>query len=704
MSVNPFVVADEEYKRDIDPIRDYIEQSSWYLVKMRGIGIDEAREWVREKISGIRAPIVRYTDRSDNGDQEVKRGSIVAYLYESIRDRELIAPSMTTYSSKKESMLSGFIGINTAKRSVAKKAMFAAEARGDKQGEAFEGGKQTNFKLSNNAVSGALVSSSNPLCNPSGHSTLTSNCRMTAALANCNNERLLTGNRHYYSRDVVINNIVSICSNTDYRALEQVMDKYELHYPSSDEVMETIRYSTDLYWSDSRAMDAIRAIVERLEPIEKAAFVYTGDMYHLKVYNEDQVRQFLTRAFEAHEAVVADASAIETIRSNPEDYVLLAHCLKSDAVRGLGKDYKAMGEETLATLQSAVLSIRQVLEDYRDWIEIFFVTDNVPPVASYFPTSMRRCVLTGDTDSTIFTAMSWVGWLNDGIYHGTRADAISAAITFIASQDIIHILARMSANAGVAKKNLRLIAMKNEFYFPVFVPTLVNKHYYASISVQEGNVYAKLKRERKGVHLKNSNIPRHLVVAANELMDSIMDTTLAGGQISLIEVFRKIADIERNMSAGILSGDRSYYRNAVIKTKDSYHASIDQSPYYYWLLWQQVFAPKYGDAGEPPVDTISVSTSIATHTQLLQWLSSMADRQLAKRLQLFLAEHNKKNLKTILVPVSILSVHGMPQELQQVIDARSIVVRLCRIYYLILQTLGVNMMNDRVTTLVSDYY
>ena len=158
------------------------------------------------------------------------------------------------------------------------------------------------------------------------------------------------------------------------------------------------------------------------------------------------------------------------------------------------------------------------------------------------------------------------------------------------------------------------------------------------------------------------------------------------------------------MTSGILSGDRSYYRNAVIKTKDSYHASLEQSPYYYWLLWQRVFAPKYGDAGDPPVDTISVSTSIATHTQLLQWLGSIQDRELAERLQSFLAEHNKKNLKTILVPVSILSVHGMPEELREVIDARSIVVRLCRIYYLILQTLGVNMMNDRVTTLVSDYY
>lgn len=704
MSVNPFVVADEEYRRDIDPIRDYIEQSSWYLVKMRGIGIDEARSWVKKRIRDVKAPIVRYTDRGEYGDQEVKSGSIVAYLYESIRDRELIAPSMTTYSSKVESMLSGFIGINTAKRSVAKKAMFAAEARCDKQAEAFEGGKQTNFKLSNNAVSGALVSSSNPLCNPSGHSTLTSNCRMTAALANCNNERLLEGNRHYYSRDVVINNIVSICSNTDYRKLEKVMSRYSLHYPSSDEVMSTIRYSTDLYWSDSRAIDSIREIVEKLEPIEKAAFVYTGDMYHLKVYNEKQVREFLERLYLAHESVVASKDAIETIKSNPEDYTLLAHCLKSEAVKGLGKDYKAMSKETLEILETAVLSIKKVLEDYRDWIEIFFVTDNVPPVASYFPTSLRRCVLTGDTDSTIFTTMSWVGWLNEGVYHGTSADAISAAITFIASQDIIHILARMSANAGVAKKNLRLIAMKNEYYFPVFVPTLVNKHYYASIAVQEGNVYAKLKRERKGVHLKNSNIPRHLVVAANEIMDSIMDTVLMGEKVSLIELFTKVADIERDMTRGILSGSRSYYRNMVIKTQDSYHASLEQSPYYYWLLWQRVFAPKYGDAGEPPVDTISVSTSVATHTQLVQWLSSIQDRELADRLQSFLAEHNKKNLKTILVPVSTLSVSGMPVELQQVIDARSIVVRLCRIYYLILQTLGVNLMNDRATTLLSDHY
>ncbi len=66
----------------------------------------------------------------------------------------------------------------------------------------------------------------------------------------------------------------------------------------------------------------LRDLVERLTPIQRAAFVYTGDMYHLREFNDGFVRQFLGRLIQYVD--VPDPTPDETIHAYPEAYHSLA--------------------------------------------------------------------------------------------------------------------------------------------------------------------------------------------------------------------------------------------------------------------------------------------------------------------------------------------------------------------------------------------
>lgn len=710
MFENPFIPDGSTYKREIHPVKDYIEQASLFLSQEKNIPLEQATEYVKRLTVGkqfptVKFPMIHFLERGENGDRGPKCTKLLDYIYDSVKNKEIVAPTLTTYMPEeaKESLLAVYISDNIAKRSRSKKAMFAAEAAKDFELALFEDGKQRNFKLSNNAISGAHASSSNPLCNPTSHSTLTSNCRMTSAYGNANNEKLLSGNRHYHAPDIVLNNIVSIISHTDYDLLSSVMQKYNLYYPNTEDVIDCITYSSDLYWIDKDSIHEIKSYVDKLTAIQKAAFVYTGDLYHLKKHNEQFIKTFIEGL--AKKVYTGCDDPMKVMKEYPEDIAALAHQICSKEMMGKGKDYaKIKDTPELQTVSSTVLNIASVMLEYGDFIKAIMVSDNVPSSVAHFPTSIRRAALTSDTDSTIFTVQDWVLWLNDGKWWGERSIAYGATIIFLASQAIIHILARMSINNGISRKKMYKIAMKNEYYFPVFIPTSVNKHYFATKTCQEGNVYEKPKREVKGVHLKNSNTPKYIIDTANALMNDIMDTVLAGKSISLIKYIKEVSTIEHGIYKGIMHGDAKYFRAGVIKNPDSYSNEPERSPYFHYMLWNEVFAPKYGPCEEIPVSVVNISTTLTSSTALETYLQTLEDKELAERFRTFLEKYDRKRLPTIQIPVSAITSKGLPDEIKKIVDARSITINLSKIFYLILETLGLNILNNKSTILLSDRY
>jgi hypothetical protein len=715
MSNNPFVLNKADYKRDINIIKHYVDQQAAYLSISTGKDVEVCKEFVRTSLRKggqfeFKDPKIKYLERNDKGDREEKEGTAWAYIAESVKNRELIAPTLTTYlhPDVKKSLLSDFLEENVALRNKAKKAMFEAEVNKDYELEAMKKTEQKQNKLSNNSVSGMHCSPANPIYNETGHSTLTSNCRSTSGYGNANNEKFLAGNRHYYNHHIVLNNIVSTVTNCDYELIDSVIAKYGLCYPTVEQTIDCIKYSTNLYWWEKHYFKKIEDVVSKLTPTQRAAFVYIGDFYHLMKFNDSFVRNFLGNLIQKIKGVF-NGDPVAYIKSSDEIYVNMAHQICADEVKGFGKKYHELKEEDVHTLACTVKNIEISIACHSDLIKAFWVTTNMPSSMAYFPTSLRRLALTSDTDSTIFTVQAWIHWYRGYYTMDAGAIALIGAMTALASLTIIHVLAIMSANFGIVEKHIHRIEMKNEYRFDVFVPTQLGKHYYANMGCQEGNVFEKHKMEIKGVYLKSSNLPAIINKKAQEMMKRITDEVMTIDKdnphpISVRKYLTEVADIERMIISSIKKGETEFLKSSSIKDAQSYSKEGNESPYKHHLFWNEVFGEKYGIMPEPPYSTIKVSSIIENKTDLNNWLSKMQDPAIKSKIERWIARTGKDSFGTFNLPTQVLKNTGIPIEISSIINYKKIIIDLCSIFYLILETLGVYLYDDKVARLASEFY
>jgi hypothetical protein len=705
--VNPFVLKANEYQRDLRVLEHYVHDSSLFLSKMTGRGLEEARGFVKQQLSPkgqfpFIDPKIHYLERNEHGDRELKEGTFLRYLKESIHRKDIITPPLTMMYSPlvKKSWLSDEVQENVRLRGVAKKEKFQAEMDGDIVLMNFKELDQVNAKQSNNSLSGAHSSTSTPLHNRSSHSILTSICRSTSGYGNANNEKFLAGNRHYWSPQIAMTNIISIIGHTDYVALEAVMLKYELVYPSVIDVNTLLRKCTSKYWRDERQFGTIIRLVNALTPLERAAFVYTGDLYHLRLLNPEFIRTFINRLATPAKEPIEDYHAV--FKRAQEDHVNLASLLNPTHTKGVKRKDVENDPIKGGFVAATVVNIENTITDYADFIRVFFVTGNMPASMANFPNCVRDVVLMSDTDSTIFTVQDWVKWHQGAVIFTDEANAVADVVVFLAAATIVHILARMSANIGAIEEHMFKIAMKNEFKFDAFVPTNNTKHYFAIISSQEGNIFKEFKTEIKGVHLKTSTISKKVIKIAEDMMvEDILKTVQGGRTPDVPAILKKIGDVERNIYETIARGDPEFFRFARINSPDSYRGDIMRSNYGQYLFWKEVFSPKYGEIAPPPYTCFKASTDLDTPTKTKAYIETLEDRELADRLTQFLRKTGRDKLTTIWIPNEVLQSKGVPKEILDAINSRKIVGDICNVFYIITDALGLTLPES---VYVSDYY
>lgn len=704
---NYFVLPADAYKRDVDVLKHYVEDATTYLMVSTGKPKEVCLDFIKKNLRPggdfpFVDPEVEYLQREENGDRARKTTTLRRYLAESLASKELIAPTFTTYVNPKidKSLLAIYVEENIAKRGKAKKEMFAARAAGNKELASVKKIEQTGRKLANNSISGAHVSASTPLYNKTAHSTLTSVCRCTSGYGNANNEKLLSGNRHYFNHHIVLNNIITIINNFDEEFTRKIIAKFNIHYPTVEETMNCIIYSSSQYWWDREKLQLVIDLVNKLTDIQRAAFVYSGDMFQLMSHNQELMREFITKL--SNKVFGQHPNPLESIYKAPDSYVNLAHQICHLETKGIGKDYDRIKDtDKIHTLALTIENIAHTVIEYSELIKAFWMPEIVPASLSHFPDSIRRSALTSDTDSTIFTVQDWVIWYSGKISFDDRSRAVYSSVVFLASSTITHILAKMSANLGIVEEHLFKIAMKSEFSFDVFIPTQLGKHYYAAISCQEGEVFEEFDYEIKGAQLRSANAPREIIKAADVMMKKIMHDVMEKGTVSLYEHLRTVADIERQVEASIRSGKLNYLRNGSIKDSGSYAGEAEDSPYQNHFFWQEVFAEKYGDMPNPPYNTKKIPVSTDTAAKLRAWIDGIQDVKFKDRLVSYLAKNEKTTIGTFNLPVEIISAKGIPEEIIEIIDFDKLKLDICRIFYIILETLGYYAVGDKTKKLIS---
>ena len=692
--ISVFLKPPEYYQRKLNPIGQYTDQMAYYLSKMSGQTKDTCKGFVVNGIKNrqfkeIRDPLVHHFERDDNGDRSKTETPLSRYINQTVLNDEILVPTFTVYINTKvtTSLLVEFIDNNVKRRSKAKKEAFKAKVEGNIDLFIAKNNEQNNMKLYNNSLSGTFASVGNMLHNPTGHNTLTSIIRLVSSIGNASNEKIVAGNRHYRSPDVTLFNIISIANSADRDSLQRAINTNKLRYPTVEETIDCIKFSSDLYWRDERAFQPITDLIAKLDDLERAAVVYSGDLYHLRKYNEEFIRNFIKRLSSKITGVTVD-NQLDVIRKTDESMVNFAHQICYDELKGIGKEYEKMPIEHQHILAATCNNINTVINDYYMLIDGLLITNTMPSSIAYIPNMVRRTVVLSDTDSTMFSADEWVTWYFGELVFNTEALAVASSVMFLATQCIAHTMAMYSANMNVAKEKLYDLKMKPEFTFPVFAQSPVAKHYYTCLSVQEGNVFSDTIMEIKGIWLKNSASPKTIIKPAQAKMKTILDTIMSNKKISMLTELKDVADIERKIISSLLNGETEFYRTSRIKQPEAYTKSAEESPYIHHVLWKEVFAAKYGDIDSPPYSVIKIPTNVTNVSSLAKWLESITDIELAERLGNWFKMKNKVSLPTMYISLDYAKAFGIPIEIKTVIDTKKIALDLTVTNRLILQTLG----------------
>lgn len=678
-----------EYEVALSPVQDYYKQASFFLEKMLGVDKKHALQYIKKSVrdNDGKNPLVTYNKKNDYGDMEKESDTLTNYLKETVESGEVIVPSFTTYvhPTKKKSLHAEFLQVNIKKRKEDKENAFKYKQLGDNAKSLYYNTMQKIRKIFNNSLSGAYASKSTILCNPSAHYTLTSMTRSVASIGNMTSESMVAGNKYFKNPEVTINYILAISSHIGKFGGSMVIDKYKLHIPKPEEVMDMILFSSQHYWRDLAKEETILQLLKTLDDVELCSVMYCNDLWHLMKHNDHLVRDIVDGM--SRKLYTGSIDPLEDITNAPEGVANLVHHICMDDIKGKKINYKELaGTQLLMTLGSTAKGVVDTMRKYGSLFKVFYTTEIMPTSVSYIKDMLRDTIVLSDTDSTCGSYDKWVEWYFGKDDFTSKGTAVAAAVMTINTQVMDHHLKLFARNMNIDQSLVELLKMKNEYYWPVFVATNVSKHYFADTSIQEGNVFRESELELKGVHLIASSIRPDLAKFAHDMMTEITRKIQAEGKISLKEYLTKVADKERELIEAVLSGNVTVYKTETIKDSATYKNDANSSPYRYYTFWQDVFASKYGSPGKTPIQIIKVPLKLPNKSAIKEFLETIEDVNIKTKLTKHL--ENKTDMKVLRVPVLISEEKGIPEEFVDYIDVNKIVEENLKAVYYVLESIG----------------
>ena len=431
MALNHFCLEPEAYTVNRASNYDVLEltkrQYAWYLHKHTGKSIAKCDKFVDSITTNkekwlMEDPLTTITVKDKNNDRVLTKVPYSRILAKMGETNWLLSPSMMAYErpEKQRSITAEASKNNKVERYRLKKEMYQAYGAKDVVLGEIKNLLQNNRKTLNNAMSGAHSSAFNIMWFPSAHTALTSICRVATSYANGHNEKFIRGNRHYYTYEVALNNIVSICSSLSignaYRDMEAVVTRLNLTIPTAKMLKEIVATSSKYYWRNPKELEGINATLDTLDDIERCAFAYIGDFFHLRRYNEVFTRGFMTRISYRAESITVDLEEADrlfgTLKGDLDTHLSTLHAKEKgqlswgelrDGKIEQDKDPIPPNVEGYLLAASTMRKFNEMLDDHQDLIDVFWKTDNMPSSIHEFPTSLRKSVIGYDTDSKMFT-------------------------------------------------------------------------------------------------------------------------------------------------------------------------------------------------------------------------------------------------------------------------------------------------------------
>jgi len=701
----------DTYKRNMDPIDGYKKSLVQYAVRKKGITEDEAMARVEKAMQPggplePKDPVVHINSRKKARTDRAHEKTTMSQVLGRIKENDyLLSPSFTAYERPERYLAHQpqYIDVKKKERKVVKKKGQYLGQKGDDDAATILNSVQNNLKTRINSISGATQSEYNPNYLASGHPSLTSTSRVLTSNSNSVVERLIAGRRHYYDADIVLENILATIRLVDMPLISRALREYGITVPSVEEVCGKIAEACADYYCRPDLMEHVYQLIGTLSMEERSAVYYVSDLKSFMDLSPEFTRAMFDKltflSGERCEPLSVEQTWSEMDKA--DDYAIsYISTLMSPYLQGKVLSDLAEDEPKTFGLFGAYLVrfTRYITEEYMLLIRAFFTTDLMPQSIHAFPGSVREATIGSDTDSTLFTMQTVIEWYFGKLQFGYEADCARELATYWDSQCVRHTLAKVSAQLGIEKEHLLSLNMKPEFSMPVMVFTNRMKHYVSMTSMKEGNLYSKLELDIKGVALRNSKVQPWVLDIFNKWVTVVCDRFIEQRPLHPLEIVSVPTYLEHFMIQSLHDGTSTFLMNAQINTEATYKNPMS-SAWYYKLLWDEVFAPKYGYMGEAPIATKKVNVGLDGKTKINRWLETI-DPIVAERMRAFLEKTGRDKLKMFLVPTSFLEQNKMPEELWVAMHVDTMLIGVMESFYYFLECAGIYFRNKKMTRML----
>jgi len=700
MSVNPFQKPFEQYKFDLDYIDGYIEQQSRLLSKKLKQPYDKIKKIVEKEVKNRfkEKTVTLYKKDLTTLDMEKTTMPLSTYVSTVEKEKLTLAPSFTCYTkvdkdgNKWLSMHSKWTDVNKRSRNEFKKKAKQYEAVGDTDNFIINNTLNIAAKTKNNSLSGKYSLLKYPTSRHSSHYSLTSFTRIVTSTANTLSESIVMGNRLYYKPMDVIRHIAAIITYTDLEIVKEAVIKYKIVIPTAKDIMDMILYNTYYYWRSEDYMEKINAYVESLNDYERCAYLYTFDMFHLHKLNQPLVETILTALSSVQRNISKDLSIV----TKEEDYKInLLHHICYDELQGKGIKYDKFKNTPLANvLSSTMININRVLEKSELLIKAFFMSRVIPPNASTIKDAVRRAIVLSDTDSTVSFYYHYISKKYGTFELNRDTIAYAASTSIFVSESIRNVLIQLGKNMNVEQDVMGEIDMKSEYMFSTFVPSFGSKHYIEKTIIKE-LIQQFDKIGFHGVSLIANKILKKYNKQKEVLVKQLIEDNEKGKKVNLKMIIEFIKMLEKEILEMIKNADTQIFMFSDIKDAKSYKKPMS-AQYYHYMLWENVFAEKYGNVEKPPYVAMKVNIDIGTEKIYMDKISNIKDIGVRDRWLAFQEKYPKKKMTQLIIPYDIIKNNGLPNEIFEMIDYNKIVTNILQPFYTIMETLGVVSRTDRL--------
>lgn len=686
-NLSPFIDDYSTYKQDRDILNNWFSQAARFLSAMKGYDYEKTLEFLIKHYepgnNGVKEKRIAAFIKNRYGDRERKVLPFTEYL-EIVEEKNYhLSPSLVAYTHTDEEESVNAVGtLSFINDRSFYKDLRQTVPKGTDDWTAFNE-IQNALKIFNNAQSGAMSSGGTSLANKSGHTTLTSTTRCLTSTVNIFNEKLICGNRLLLTYDKTMELFISTLEVANRELIQSVINKYELSYATVPQLMSMVRRCSYYYFRNEKHLKLIEEYLSKLTPLDLTILLCNTDLVGLTETNRKFITAFLDDWIHIPEFPENIDENQYPKPSNGDYYNLCVFKLGSDFSKG-----------QLHYLNKYHLDLE---EKYEDFINAFFKTP-IPPSGIYSVGEMvREAVPVSDTDSSVYSLDSLTKTFN---YTGDKVRVFTGVMGYFIRNIAVDQHGRLSKNMNVSNKYARTLTMKPEYSWSASFTCLISKHYWSLEVMVEGVLNKEKILESKGVNIKGSKAPALIKEFREKLMMSTLEAAESGKYLDPSELLFNVAEMERAVIEDTLGGSPVWLEANTIKSGEVY-SNEDSSVYYYHKLWEEVFAEKYGRSEALPYRAYKVPLVTTNKTKYNELLASMSESDLGKRLAKF-SETARDTLAMFYIPMEIAQHDGLPKEMIPHIDTRTLISQNLKSVYIILETLGLHILNDKVTRLISD--